>query len=431
MTTSTIGRRTRLGLTTAFLAAGSLVLSACAGGAGGGSGGGTGGGEGFEWGASQEEVNEVIADLEPVELVYQAGAQSPNSISAASATEFKDYVETRSGGKISVEIVYGQAIAGYAEIDEALADGRIDVAYALPIYDPSKYPEFDALATASGGLPNSPVLGELVGNAAIIDVAWHTDSILKKYEELGLTPLMPVISTGNHHAICRDPGSALSDWKGRQVRIPSVSQERVVEAIGATPVSLEYVETFEALQRGTIDCTFAQLLPSEEAGLLEIASNVSYAPPESSLSSRGAGASLAGSGYQQLPLAYQQIIFDAGEKGFDVSSKVITNGTAAGVEQLHGAGGSMQPLDEETAKIYKETNDKLASEVNDSDILGDDIAGRMKEAADKWSGIAAEHGIEDGGDYDSLDEWYDEADYDFSPFAAQLFEESFLPHRPS
>lgn len=409
-----------------------LALSACAGSAGsGGGGGGTGGGTGFEYGASQEDVDAALAELDPVNIVYQAGAQGPNSVSAQSAHDFKEYVEERSGGKITVEVIWAQAIAGYSEIDDALADGRIDVSYALPIYDPSTYPAFDALATTSAGLPNSPVVGELVGNAAIIDMAWNSEEILAGYEEQGIVPLTPVVSTGNHHAICSDAGTTLDDWKGRQVRIPSVSLEAVASNLGATPVSMEYVEVFEAIQRGTVDCTLAQLLPSEEAGLLEIAPNVSYASPESSLSSRGAGAMLAGSNFQNLPLAYQQIIFDAGEPGFVASSEVIANGNAASVKQLREAGGEMTPLDPEAEKKYKETNDELIAQVEEDGLIGSDASQRMKDAADKWSGVAEELGYEEGGDFNSLDEWYDVEDFDFTPFAAQLFEEVYLPHRPS
>ena len=343
-----------------------LALSACAGSAGsGGGGGGTGGGTGFDYGASQEDVDAALAELDPVNIVYQAGAQGPNSVSAQSAHDFKEYVEERSGGKITVEVIWAQAIAGYSEIDDALADGRIDVSYALPIYDPSTYPAFDALATTSAGLPNSPVVGELVGNAAIIDMAWNSEEILTGYEEQGIVPLTPVVSTGNHHAICSDAGTTLDDWKGRQVRIPSVSLEAVASNLGATPVSMEYVEVFEAIQRGTVDCTLAQLLPSEEAGLLEIAPNVSYASPESSLSSRGAGAMLAGSNFQNLPLAYQQIIFDAGEPGFVASSEVIANGNAAGVKQLREAGGEILRIAEPAVDAPAD----VAAELTGCDLL--------------------------------------------------------------
>ena len=96
----------------AAIAAIGLVASGCAGSAGSSGGGGAGGGDGFEFGASQEEVDAVLEDLEPVEITYQAGAQSPQSVSARNGHGFKEYVEERSGGKITVDVVWGQAIAG-------------------------------------------------------------------------------------------------------------------------------------------------------------------------------------------------------------------------------------------------------------------------------------------------------------------------------
>src|SRR5699024_3401917 len=164
---------------------------------------------------------------------------------------FKEYVEERSDGKITVDVVWGQAIAGYAEIDDALADGRVDVSYALPIYNPTEHPEFNALATATAGMPNSPVLGEMVGNAAVVDMAWNSEELLATYEEQGLTPLTPMISTGSYLSVCGEEGTSLDDYDGRQIRVASVAHEQQVSELGGSPVSMEYVEVFEALQRGT------------------------------------------------------------------------------------------------------------------------------------------------------------------------------------
>ena len=81
----------------AIAASAALALSGCAGGAGGGSAG-SGGGEGFAFGASQEEVDAALADLEPVTLTYQPPAASPESIMAPAATAYQEYIEERSGG---------------------------------------------------------------------------------------------------------------------------------------------------------------------------------------------------------------------------------------------------------------------------------------------------------------------------------------------
>lgn len=94
---------------------------------------------GFEYGASQEEVNEIVEDLEPLTITFQPSAASQNSVMAPAGTVFKEIVEERSNGKITVDIVWGQAIAGYDEVHDALADGRLDVAYTLPVYQPDEW----------------------------------------------------------------------------------------------------------------------------------------------------------------------------------------------------------------------------------------------------------------------------------------------------
>ncbi|MGO1878798.1 MAG: TRAP transporter substrate-binding protein [Brevibacterium yomogidense] len=429
----TTARTHRLSAAVAIAATTGLLISGCAGGAGSAGGGGGGGeaGGGFEFGASQEEVDAAIADLDPVEITYQAGAQSPNSVSAMNGNQFKEYVEERSGGKVTVDVVWGQAIAGYAEIVDALGDGRIDVSYALPIYEPAKFPEFDALTTATAGMPNSPVLGEMIGNAAVMDNAWNSEELLGTYEELGLTPLTPMISTGTYVSVCGEDGTSLDDYQGRQIRVASVAHEAQVQELGGSPVSMEYVEVFEALQRGTVDCTFAQMLPSEETGLLEVAKNVSYTTAENSLSGRSAGANLAGVGYQNLPLAYQQIIFDSQMSGFAASNEVISEGTSRGVQQLLDAGGEITQMEEETDERIGQTNDELLAEIEDSGVIGSDVTGRTDEAIDKWTQVAEELGITEEGDFENMPEWFNADDYDYDAFAEKVFEETALPHRPN
>jgi TRAP-type C4-dicarboxylate transport system substrate-binding protein len=410
-----------------LIATSALLLSACAGEAGDTEGGAD---EGFEYGVEQEELNSVLADLEPVEITYQAGAQSQNSISAANDLAFKEYVEERSNGQISVDIVWGQAIAGYPELEDALVDGRVDVAYAVPIYKPNEYPTFDAIGSATSGLPNSPVVGEMVGDAAVIELASSSEELRAEYEAQGVTPLLPMISTGTYLSVCAEPGTAPEDWTGRTVRVGNSAHEQQAQSLGGTPTSMAYTEVFEALQRGTVDCTLAQFRPSEEAGLLEAAPYVAYTSEENSLSGRAAGAVLAGSKYQQLPLAYQQIIYDANEVRFVTNNEVAATSNAAGVAQLKGAGGEIGPLDEEADQILGETNDELLADVEESGHVPPGIADRVSEAGERWSEVAEELGYSEAGGFEDLDEWYEPADYDYAPMAERVFKDVLLEHRP-
>src|SRR5699024_4036520 len=122
-----IGRKIKTLSTMGVLVVAGLVLSACGGETASGD---SAGGEdaGFEYGAPQEEVDAVLEDLEPVTLTYQGGANSADAINATASVNFQQYIEERSGGKITLDMVWGQAIAPYVEVTDALLDGRLDIA---------------------------------------------------------------------------------------------------------------------------------------------------------------------------------------------------------------------------------------------------------------------------------------------------------------
>ncbi|WP_410980645.1 hypothetical protein, partial [Bacillus subtilis] len=179
-------RARRAAMATAAVGVLSLTMSACAGSAGSGGGGGGGeAGEGFAYDAPQEEVDAAIADLDPSTIKFQPSSASPDSVMAPAGTVFKEIVEERSGGKITVELVWGQAIAGYAEVHDALSDGRLDVAYTLPVYDPAQFAAVNDLGTVMAALKPSPFLGELVANAVGNELGWNNQATLDTYEEMG------------------------------------------------------------------------------------------------------------------------------------------------------------------------------------------------------------------------------------------------------
>ncbi|GAA2010080.1 TRAP transporter substrate-binding protein DctP [Brevibacterium samyangense] len=409
--------------------ASALLLTACAGSAGGGGGGGAAG-EGFAHGAPQEEVDALLADLDPVTLTYQPAAAGPNSIMAPEARAFAEEIEERSGGRITLDIVWGQAIAGYTEIPNALADGRLDISYALPIYMPAEFPSYDAAATALNGVRNSPFLGEIVYNAVSADIGWQNTGLLEEYAAEGASALNPMISSGGYYMVCRDPGSAPEDWAGRQVRIASTAHHAVVEALGASPVSMEYVEVYEALQRGTVDCSLAELLPTAESSLPEVAPYITYVDDATSFSSRAVGAMLAGPSFDALPLPYRQIVFDAGQTQLAGMTGIVMDGTAASMAGAKEHGGAVEAMDPASAEIIRTTNAELTAGVVSDGLLGDDVEARIDESEEHWATSAEALGLTDTGAPEDFDTWYDPGAVDLDPFAAEVFEHAFLAHRP-
>src|SRR5699024_4443391 len=141
----------------------------CAGSVGGeGSGSGDSAGKGFAYDASQDEIDAALADLDPVTIKFQPSAMSEKSILAPNGLDVKKAIEERSDGKITVDIVWGQAIASYADVDDALAGGRVDLPFPLPSYPPAGHPALDATRPAMATPPSPPVDRAPAVHAAVV-----------------------------------------------------------------------------------------------------------------------------------------------------------------------------------------------------------------------------------------------------------------------
>lgn len=404
-----------------------LFVSGCAGSVSNSSG--TGGGKGFAYGASQSEVDSVLEDLDPVTLVYQPSGSSPDTPAAVAGHSFAEAIEERSGGKISLDMVWGQAIAGYPETNDALADGRVDIAYHVPIYDPAAYPTIDAYNKLTQYSSAAPLTGEAVSQAMMSEAAWNDPQLIEEYEEKGLTPLSPLLSSGDYWIACNTPTTGADDWEGRQIRIGGTAQGPIAESIGASPVSMEYGETFEALQRHTVDCTFVQGQVAGSTGLLEVAPHVTLF--EGHRMTGGATAShIAGSSFTDLPLAYQQIIFDAEVDMFHGQLASTMDSSLKAVKDARAAGGGFTTIDPEVQETMEQTQEELVDGLIAEDRIDDDIREQLKSSAEKWSGIVEELGYTDDGELENLDDWYDVDSVDFRPLGERVLQEAALSHRP-
>ncbi|WP_291797552.1 C4-dicarboxylate ABC transporter substrate-binding protein [Brevibacterium sp.] len=407
-----------------------MVLSACGGAVGKGDGGGGGSG-GFEFGAAQEEVDAAVADLDPVTLTIQPYAASPDAAAAVAEQSFMDAVEERSGGKIGFDVAWGQSIAAYPEVDDALADGRLDLAYTVPVYFVAEYPRIDAYNKLSQYVSGSPLAGEAAMQAQMSEAAWNDPELLEEYTSKGLVPLNPMVTSGNYWTACGDEGTALDDWQGRQIRIGGSVQTPIAQNLGASPVSMEYGEAFEALQRSTVDCIFVQGMVAGSTGLLEAAPQVSTLGDERFTGAVTAG-HVAGSSFEALPLAYRQILFDAA--GIDwthgVTAAVVGSSVDA-VADVRAAGGEFREMDADAAEVILSTQREIAEQLVADGVVDASVRDGLVESGARWMERAAELGYEDGGELSELDRWYDPEDVDFRPLAEEAFRAGALAHRPA
>lgn len=385
-------------------------------------------GEGFEFGADQGVVNAAVEELEPVTLKYQAPV-APPALTARPAEVFKEYVEERSNGKITIDVVWGPTVATFDEVDDALMDGRLDMATTIPSYDAQSYPKFNALSAATGVTPTGPIAGEISTLAAMAAFIMNDDEVVNEFEEKGLTLLKPMILTGQAHFWCNDEAPEASDWKGHSISVSNTAYAHMVDLIDANPVTLSFTEQYEGLQRNTVNCVSASWNTGATGGLAAVAPYVHTA--DSGGMMRSATTIVAGSSFADLPLAYQQILFDSEVLTMGEDIDVFMENAAVSVAEVAENGGEFIPLDRKTDSTVGQATDDVLSGYIEEGILSQDNIDEIEELSSSWADIAAEHGIVDSGEMNDFDDWFVREDFDLEPFIERLFTEHFTASRPA
>jgi len=158
---------------------------------------------------------------------------------------FRETLAKRSGGRLEVKTSTWteMSITGY-EIVRMTRSGQIDVGNAPLTYIAQDVPVLDVADLA--GLNPTVEQARKVFDALVPVV--NKDLERFNVRIVGSNPYPAQI------LFCRKPVKDLTDLKGRKVRTFGPSLNDLMTAVGATPVSLAYAETYSALERGVVDC---------------------------------------------------------------------------------------------------------------------------------------------------------------------------------
>lgn len=406
-----------------------LPLAACAN--DGANGDGAGAGASVPFGASMEEYQEALADIDPIVL----HTQTPSPKGAPSGARNEQYVaavEEWSGGRITFDIQYSNAIADPSEADNALTDGRLDLTNVMPIYEPSEYPANGMINAISFVGSQKPVVGTLAASAWMLEVGYETPEIRDEYRKHGVELVLPSFNSGLNLIICQDPANKLADFEGKQIITGGITQSKQMSALGASPVSIPYTEVFESLQRSVAHCTGSTLLGADLGGYIPEANQVSYSPTTGFAITTGTFG-MSQDVWESLPLAARQLMFDR----LDVYLKAGMNGNfdamAKAIEAIDEQGGGFAKFDSAAERALGAANDKMLDEARASDVLanGSGFVDLALESAERWESIAAELGYPDTADYGDFVSWWESDDADLQPFVDKMFEEILLAERPS
>lgn len=154
-----------------------------------------------------------------------------------------DKIAEATGGATTIRVYPGGELgAGPVKQYDRVIDGVADIVYALPGYTASQFKK-----TLLVELP-----GVVPGNEDITNKIWanidHLDREFRRTKLLGLWSAEPA------KLLMRDKKiEKMSDLAGLKIRVPSKNTGRVVEAWGATAVSMPITQVYQSLETGVVD----------------------------------------------------------------------------------------------------------------------------------------------------------------------------------
>lgn len=175
--------------------------------------------------------------------------EASQSLHTISLKWFADELEKRTDGEHSLRIHWGGTVAGIAEIGDAVETGVADMGDLVVPYHPDKLP-LNNVISFFWPQPKSPLeLGRLMQELHEEYPPFTEELARYNLDLIALRPLAP------YGILCREPVRSLEEFAGKRIRSYGVALPAVIEALGAVPVSMSTVETYESLERGILDCT--------------------------------------------------------------------------------------------------------------------------------------------------------------------------------
>jgi tripartite ATP-independent transporter DctP family solute receptor len=241
------GRLARL----SALAAGAMLLVACGGGFEGSEktgGGGNGGGaeaSGPELSDPPAIEGDIVSDGDEHSIKFGIGL-SPGSPQHLSVEYFRDILDHRTDGRLTVEIFPDSQVGDDNQMMSALQSGTLEMTYPSTSPAASIVPEL--------GLFDLPFLFPTPEAADEVLDGETGQGMLDAFDGTGIKALAFAENGYRQLTNSNGPVSAPEDVDGLAIRVmENPIQVDIWKALGANPTSMAFGEVFSALEQGVVD----------------------------------------------------------------------------------------------------------------------------------------------------------------------------------
>lgn len=255
------------------------------------------------------------------------------------------------GGETTIRIYPGGELgAGPVKQYDRVIDGVAEIVYALPGYTASQFKK-----TLLVELP-----GIVAGGTNKTEAVWNNIEMLD--EEFQRTKLLGLWTSGDAVLLMAEKRiEKLSDLEGLKIRVPSKNTGRLIEAWGATAVSMPITQVYQSMETGVVDGTLVDTSVLTSFKLGEVTNHITAGMNATNsmfmlVMNRDSWDSLDGETQDKLTALTGAAMSEGGRV-------TMTNASHKALEKWLAEGGELIELSPEAAAEFDAASDDLAASV--------------------------------------------------------------------
>jgi TRAP-type C4-dicarboxylate transport system substrate-binding protein len=199
-----------------------------------------------EGGGSAVETTEGGGSADVITLKYADQNPATGWGGSESAEPFLKKIEEATGGRVKIERYFGETLFKGPDAWESVKAGVADFAWCFHGYMGGMTPLMDVVA-----LPFLPFETATQASAILWQLYEEFPSI---QAELADNHILVTWTSGPYYLWTTEkPVKTLDDIKGMKIRTIGGPPTKLIEAMGAVPVSIPMPETYQAIQTGVVD----------------------------------------------------------------------------------------------------------------------------------------------------------------------------------
>jgi TRAP-type transport system periplasmic protein len=297
----------------------------------------------------------------------------PSHAQCIAGTQWAEEIEKRSNGTVKINVFPGGTLTSANDCYDGVVQGISDIGMSCFAYTRGRFPVMEALDLPLG-YPSGMVATRVAND-------FYAET---KPSELDNVQLLYIHAHGPGLLHTKKPVQTLEDLKGMKIRSTGLSA-KVVEALGGVAVAMPQPGTYEALQKGVVDGTFAPIETLKGWKQGEVikstteCTSIGYTTAMFVVMNKDK--------WNQLPEDVQKIFTDVSREYIDVHGAVWDEADAEGQTFTMELGNTMIPLTDEESARWKNAVAPVIGDyttaVSDKGIDGAANVNFLRELIDK------------------------------------------------